>query len=123
MTPGEGVSDGGPLDQSRPGEERLPEVDAAETRAQLAHDKLERDSRGSPEDRARTELLQRVAHDFVYHAPTPEQVGIYGELRDRGKDFASAMIVHCPPGRELSTALSKLEEAVMWANAGIARHG
>ena len=82
-----------------------------------AHEKLERDARGSAQDQARTALLQRVENDFRYHAPRPEQLAIYGDIRDRAKDFAKALIVHCPHSRELSTALTQLDSVVMNANA------
>ena len=32
------------------------------------------------------------------------------------------LVDECPDSRELSVALTKLEEAVMWANAAIARN-
>jgi hypothetical protein len=60
---------------------------------------------------------------FTYHAPSPEQIPVYQELRDRGKSAAALMNEVCPESRELSLAHTKLEEAIMWANAAIARHG
>jgi len=59
---------------------------------------------------------------FTYHAPTPAQVEIYKLLRDRAKDYAYLIKVHVPASREQSLALTHLEEAVFWANAGIARN-
>lgn len=58
---------------------------------------------------------------FTYHPPRPEQVEYYDTIRAKGKDLAIAIAVRCPKSRELSLALTKIEEAIMWANAAIAR--
>ena len=73
-------------------------------------------------------LHDRIDSDFRYHPPKDGQAGqqqaeLYVELRDMAGALAHRMASVVPEGRELSTALTKLEEAVMWANAGIARHG
>lgn len=60
---------------------------------------------------------------FTYHAPKAGQPEKYKEIRDEALTLASVMNILCPESRELSLALTKIEEAVMWANAGIARHG
>lgn len=90
---------------------------------QEAHDKLRQDSMGSEEDQRRTRLLQRVQSDFTYYRPKPGQTEKYIDLRQRALELARAMVMHCPNSRELSTALTFLEGAVMHANASIARHG
>ena len=59
---------------------------------------------------------------FTYHAPKEGQPAIYTALRDKAKDLALHFAEVVPPSREQSLALTKLEEAVMWANAGIARN-
>jgi hypothetical protein len=38
------------------------------------------------------------------------------------RKFASLIVERVPGGREQALALTKLEEVVMWANAGIARN-
>lgn len=58
---------------------------------------------------------------YTYHAPTPEKQETYVLLRETAKALAEAVILHAPIGRERSVALTKIEEAVMWANAAIAR--
>lgn len=74
--------------------------------------------------RSRKDTLRaRIEHDFKYHPPRPEQIAVYTELRERAKDLALHLVDVVPEGRELSTALTLLEQAVMEANAGIARHG
>jgi hypothetical protein len=66
-------------------------------------------------------LLNRLESDFTYHAPKPLQPAIYEEIRNRAKELAKHLVLTCPNGRELACALTKLEECVFWANAGIAR--
>lgn len=65
------------------------------------------------------EALQKA---FSYHAPTPNQIPRYEHLRSQAKAFATDLLALCPPSRERSLAMTKLEEAVMWANASIARN-
>ena len=65
---------------------------------------------------------ERVERDFTYHAPKAGQPEKYQILRDKAKDLAGEIHMLCPKSRERSSALTKLEEAVMWANAAIARN-
>ena len=46
---------------------------------------------------------------------------MYVEIREKAKEFAYLIDRLCPVCRERSTAMTKLEESVMWANAAIAR--
>jgi hypothetical protein len=71
---------------------------------------------------AKEALIQRIHNDFTYHAPTPEQVARYAQLRDATKNLALIYVQLAPYSRELSLALTHLEEAVMYVNAGIARN-
>ncbi len=64
----------------------------------------------------------RLDKDFTYHPPKPDQVPRYNEIRDFARTFAATLLEKCPPSRERSLALTHLEEAVMWANASIARN-
>jgi hypothetical protein len=59
---------------------------------------------------------------FTYHAPKEGQGPRYTELRKSARDFACQILHFTPESREQSLALTKLEEAVMWANAAIARN-
>ena len=59
---------------------------------------------------------------FTYHPPKEGQPEIYELLRGFAKACAYAFARYCPDSREKSLALTKLEEAVMWANAAIARN-
>lgn len=59
---------------------------------------------------------------FTYHAPKGNQQKRYVELRATAKELAEKIVTRCPPSRERSLALTNLEQAVMWANASIARN-
>lgn len=63
-----------------------------------------------------------IENNFKYHAPQPGQPEIYQEIRDKAKELAYLIDEKVPNSREKSLAMTKLEEAVMWANAGIARN-
>lgn len=60
---------------------------------------------------------------FTYHAPKPGQPEKYEALRATAKELAYLIEKLTPPSREQALALTKLEEAVMWAHAAIARRG
>lgn len=63
---------------------------------------------------------EQIEKSFVYHAPRPDQVPRYEALRSTAKALAEMIHQKVPDGREKSVALTKLEEAIMWANKGIA---
>jgi hypothetical protein len=64
------------------------------------------------------DLLKR----FTYHAPKGNQAQRYEKMREWGLHVASFIQENCPDSREKSLAITKLEEAIMWANASIARN-
>lgn len=64
----------------------------------------------------------RIENNFTYHAPKPGQPERYEALRNKAKELALLVEEMCPASREKSIAMTKLEEAVMWANASIARN-
>jgi hypothetical protein len=68
------------------------------------------------------EVAERIERDFTYHAPTGDQPQRYINLREAAKELAILMSSSCPPSRELSLALTNLEQATFWANAAIARN-
>jgi hypothetical protein len=70
---------------------------------------------------ARDELTARIESDFTYHAVNQRSIECMQEIREQAKELAHLMVGYSPLGRELSTALTKLEEAVMHCNAGITR--
>ena len=61
------------------------------------------------------------AKRFTYHAPKDDQPDRYIALRSEARELAELMLESCPPSRERSLAMTKLEEAVFWANAAISR--
>lgn len=71
----------------------------------------------------RHELHRRIRHDFGYHPPSTDDVKKrHEEVRSLLGNVAITLTDWVPKGREQSLMLTKLEEAMMWANAAIARH-
>lgn len=64
----------------------------------------------------------RLDNDYVYHAPKDEQQERYVHIRETGKALAEVLCRNCPPSRELSVALTQLEQVIMEANSAIARN-
>lgn len=60
---------------------------------------------------------------FDYHPPSTNLVARRHEIvREAAKEFAAVIVDSVPEGREQSSAITKIEEAMMHANAGIARN-
>ena len=64
---------------------------------------------------------QDIEKRFTYHPPTNNNVDRFSAIRTEAYLFAIQINALVPDGREKSLAITKLEEVVMWANAGIAR--
>lgn len=62
-----------------------------------------------------------IDNRFDYHRPNDEKVIAHENVRESCKAVAHYIDAAVPPGREKSLALTKLEEAMFWANAAIAR--
>jgi hypothetical protein len=58
---------------------------------------------------------------FTYHAPKEGQPAKYTALRDKAKELAAMINEMCPESREKALAFTHVEDAIMWANASIAR--
>ena len=69
-----------------------------------------------------SEQWEKVKNNFIYHAPILDQAERYGHLRKLGLELAEAISATCPNSREASLAMTNLEQAIMWANASIARN-
>jgi len=69
------------------------------------------------------DIRERIKSDFMYHAPKEGQPEVYASIRAKALELAEHIVDVTPPSREQSLALTALEEAVMWANAGLARNG
>jgi len=63
-----------------------------------------------------------LQHRFTHHPPKGDQAVRYGEIRAHAKELALIIDELAPDSREKSLAITHLEEAVMWANAAIARN-
>lgn len=68
------------------------------------------------------QMAGQLARSFQYHAPTPDQVERYPLIREKAHELAQLIVQLSPPSREQSLAITHVEDAVMWANAGIARN-
>ena len=66
--------------------------------------------------------IKKLETAFTYHSPKADQPERYQQIRGQARTLASLLMELCPPSRELSLALTNLEQAAMWANAAIARN-
>lgn len=66
--------------------------------------------------------FKEIDRRFDHHPPKDDDtILMHKQTRDRTKQLAEIFEVTLPEGREKALALTKLEEALMWANAAIAR--
>ena len=65
---------------------------------------------------------EEIEKRFTYHKPKDTQSEKYEELRASAREFARQIVLETPESREQSLAITSLEEAVMWANAAVARN-
>jgi hypothetical protein len=57
---------------------------------------------------------------FSYHEPTEDQIDKYSAIRQTARSLAFVILDMCPDNADRTTAIRKLREAVMTANAAIA---
>jgi len=67
-------------------------------------------------------MIEDLNKRFTYHAPKEGQPQKYENIRKNALALAELFNAMCPDSREKSLAITSLEEAVMWANASIARN-
>lgn len=60
---------------------------------------------------------------FTYHSPTLNTLPKFQIIREAGKYFAKVIAQNVPYGQDRLTAILKVREAVMTANAGISLDG
>ena len=60
---------------------------------------------------------------FGFRMPRDGQTRRYTEIRGEAKLFATTICDLCPESDERDAAIAKIDEAMLWANASIARHG
>jgi hypothetical protein len=65
--------------------------------------------------------VQQVEWNMTNHSPNADQVARIEAMRDVGKALGRAFASYGVRSRELSLAQTKLEEALMWAVASVAR--
>jgi len=64
--------------------------------------------------------IAMIKNQFSYHPPQGTQTARYEAIRSVGAHFADLILRICPDTGDRSTAILKLRETVMWANASIA---
>ena len=65
----------------------------------------------------------RLVDRFTYHPPKDSGQGErYASIRSEGFHFAKFLETNCPSSPELTNAINMVDQAVMWANAAIARN-
>lgn len=64
----------------------------------------------------------QIENNFKYHSPKEGQPEKYEAIREKAKELAYLIDEQCPNSREKALAMTKLEEAVMWANSSVARN-
>ena len=74
------------------------------------------------EEMEQAQLLEQLENDFTYHPPKPGQPERYQQIRANVLATAQRIVELTPHSREQELALMRLEEAVFWANAAIARN-
>jgi hypothetical protein len=64
-----------------------------------------------------------VREVFTYHPPTPEQMIQYEVIRRKAMELVEVIVKNSPRSADQSTAIRRVREAVMSANAAIALGG
>jgi hypothetical protein len=64
-----------------------------------------------------------IENNFRYHKPTDATIPVFQHIRETARKFAHFIFKAVPESAERTLAFRKLEESVMWANAGLARDG
>lgn len=67
-------------------------------------------------------MKKQIENNFSYHSPKEGQPQKYEQIRKTAKELAYMLEESVPNSREKSLAMTNLEQAVFWANAGIARN-
>lgn len=64
----------------------------------------------------------RLDDRFTFHPADESQAKRYTDIRYMALQFAVGLKDRCPESPELTLAINSLDQAVMWANASIARN-
>lgn len=65
---------------------------------------------------------EEIQDRVTYHAPSPKGVERHQALSEAAAYFMSVVNGIVPEGREKSLAITNIEQAKMWASAGVARN-
>lgn len=65
--------------------------------------------------------LDDLENRIKYHKPNQDGIDRIAQMRRIALDWAKAVRLFVPEGREQALAFTKIEEGLMWAVAGIAR--
>lgn len=69
------------------------------------------------------ELLKRINNNHKHYPPqTQKRIDNHQRVRHVTAECARSLVEVCPVSRELSLALTALEEAMFWANSAVARN-
>lgn len=68
----------------------------------------------------RPEAMGRLDAAFKHHPPHGDQAARYEVIRQKAWELGNLMLHLCPESRELSLALTHLQQASQWANCAIA---
>lgn len=66
--------------------------------------------------------LNELKNRFSHHPPNDRKKYHHEFVRTNCQSLAVILNQHIPEGREKALAMTKLEEVMFWANAGIARN-
>lgn len=69
-----------------------------------------------------SKVNEQIEKAFTFHPAKQNQAERYGNMRDAFKELATFIDEQVPDSREKSVAITHLETANFWANAGIARN-
>jgi hypothetical protein len=72
----------------------------------------------------KSKFTKEVLEDiFTYHAPRPDQIPKYNNIREAAKNFANIIVENTPSSADQSAAIRMLRELVMTCNQSIALDG
>lgn len=72
--------------------------------------------------RVRDDMQARVENDYAFHLADEATEMKHDLVRAKCGELALFILHSVPAGREKALALTKVEEAMLWANASIARN-
>lgn len=72
-------------------------------------------------DQISSSALADIENRIKYHRPDQDAISRIAAMRHAALSWAADVLALVPAGREQAIALTKIEEALMWSNAGIAR--